>query len=125
MSEKKKDPGAVRLGRKGGRAGKGAAKTRSREQAQKAARARWGKKASPANRSFRQGVGLGLGVGISLGGVGFALGIATSLGGAGGSPVAPISLGIGPSRIPKPLAGCRLSKYSREGIRCPIKKVRD
>ena len=43
MSEKKKDPGAVRLGRKGGRAGKGAAKARSRKQAQRAARVRWGK----------------------------------------------------------------------------------
>jgi hypothetical protein len=47
MSENKKDAGAVRLGRKGGRAGKGAAKARSREQAQKAARVRWGRQLGP------------------------------------------------------------------------------
>ena len=51
MNEKKKDAGAVRLGRKGGRAGKGAAKARSREQAQQAARVRWGKQARPVNRT--------------------------------------------------------------------------
>jgi hypothetical protein len=57
------------------------------------------------NRSLSQGVGLGLGAGISLGGVGLAPGIAISLGSAGLAPVAAISLGVGPSRIPKPLAG--------------------
>jgi hypothetical protein len=57
MSKKKKDPGAVRLGRKGGRAGKGAAKARSREQAQKAARARWRKEVRPANPTARLELG--------------------------------------------------------------------
>ena len=57
MNEKKKDAGAVRLGRKGGRAGKGAAKARSREQAQKAARVRWGKEASPAKTATKLELG--------------------------------------------------------------------
>jgi hypothetical protein len=43
MNEPKTDSEAVRLGRRGGKAGKGAAKARSREQAQAAAKARWDK----------------------------------------------------------------------------------
>lgn len=38
-----KNPAAVELGRSGGRAGTGKAKARTREQAQKAVRARWDK----------------------------------------------------------------------------------
>lgn len=45
MNERTKNPAAVELGRLGGLAGRGACKARkvTREQAQKAARARWDK----------------------------------------------------------------------------------
>jgi hypothetical protein len=41
MNEKPKNPAAVELGRLGGKAGRGQAKARTREQAQKAALVRW------------------------------------------------------------------------------------
>lgn len=40
-TNKEKDPAAVSLGRRGGKAGRGAVKRRTREQAAKAAFARW------------------------------------------------------------------------------------
>ena len=43
MTTTKKDPAAVSLGRRGGKAGKGAAKARTSEQATAAVNARWAK----------------------------------------------------------------------------------
>ncbi len=43
MKSKRKNPAAVALGRLGGKAGKGAAKARSSEQARAAVMARWAK----------------------------------------------------------------------------------
>lgn len=46
MTPKPKNPAAVALGRRGGRAGRGKAKARSGEQARAAALARWGRRYS-------------------------------------------------------------------------------
>ena len=51
MPTPRKNPAAVALGRRGGRAGTGAAKARTSAQARAAALARWAKSSKPSTKS--------------------------------------------------------------------------